>query len=467
MASTEAKFLEGSLLKHITVMSVTAAIGLLALFVVDLVDMLFISMIGNAELAAAVGFSGSILFFTTSISIGVSIAAGALVAQAIGKGNTLGAQQIMTHILLLGVIVSTIFVVIIWNQLENLTALTGASGQTQVLAINYLKIIIPTMPLMMCGIIAAATLRSYGEATLSTLSTLAAGFVNAVLDPIFIFGFNMGLEGAAWATAISRLAMVVVAFWPIYRKYGGLSPISLPKFISDIKPIFAIALPAILANVATPIGNAYVTRMSAQFGQDAVAGMAAIGRLTPIAFTLIFALSGAIGPIIGQNFGAGKYDRVRQAFNESMLFIIIYVACVVIILFALRTQIVDLFGLQGAGRDLVLLFCGPLSLAWIFNGIIFVSNASFNNLGHPFYSTWVNWGRNTIGIIPFVWIGANLADAEGVLIGQMAGGIFVAMISWWLALSVIKKAGSLSETELENPVFSKHRRLFSLLNHRR
>jgi Na+-driven multidrug efflux pump len=85
--SQQAVFLKGSLLRHITVMSLTASVGLMAVFVVDFVDMIFISMLGKAELAAAVGYAGAILFFISSFGIGVAIAAGALVAKSLGAGD--------------------------------------------------------------------------------------------------------------------------------------------------------------------------------------------------------------------------------------------------------------------------------------------------------------------------------------------------------------------------------------------
>ena len=83
----QAKFLTGNLFRHVTVMSLTAALGLVAVFAVDLIDMVFISMLGQDALAAAVGYAGAILFFTTSFGIGMAIAAGALVARALGSGD--------------------------------------------------------------------------------------------------------------------------------------------------------------------------------------------------------------------------------------------------------------------------------------------------------------------------------------------------------------------------------------------
>jgi len=198
-------------------------------------------------------------------------------------------------------------------------------------------------------------------------------------------------------------------------------------------------VPAILTQLATPVGQAFVTRAMAEFGEVAVAGMAIVGRLTPLAFAVIFALSGAVGPIIGQNFGAGNARRVRGAFNAGVLFVGIYVVLAAVALFALRVPIVQLFQAEGLAKDLVFLFCGPLALTFFFNGVVFVCNASFNNLGHPFYSTWINWGRHTLGTVPFVLVGAWAFGAPGVLIGQAAGGVLFGVLAWVLALRVMEK----------------------------
>jgi len=198
-----------------------------------------------------------------------------------------------------------------------------------------------------------------------------------------------------------------------------------------------------------------------------VAGMAIVGRLTPVAFALIFALSGAVGPIIGQNFGAGLIHRVRETFKDALIFTGLYIALASLLLFVLRAPIADAFGATGETRTLVYLFCGPLALAWFFNGVIFVGNAGFNNLGHPLYSTGINWGRNTLGTIPFVAVGAALYGAPGVLIGQAAGGIIFAGISQYCAQRLIHQLESGQAPLRERPHFSRRARLLQLFEHRR
>ena len=193
-----------------------------------------------------------------------------------------------------------------------------------------------------------------------------------------------------------------------------------------------------LANVATPVGTAIVMREMATYGTDAVAGIAIIGRLVPVAFSVVLALSGAIGPIIGQNFGANLPARVQEAFIAALKFTLVYVVVVSAILFATRGLIADAFGAIGEDRTLLFLFCGPIALTFVFNGAIFVSNASFNNLGKPLYSTYVNWATNTLGIWPFVLVGSALMGAEGILIGRALGTAVFGILATVLALRLTR-----------------------------
>ncbi|MEM1235143.1 MAG: MATE family efflux transporter, partial [Pseudomonadota bacterium] len=450
-----AKFLEGSLFKHISVMSFTASIGLVAVFLVDFIDMVFISMLGKDELAAAIGYAGAILFFTSSFGIGMAIASGALVARPLGAGDEALAREKASSSLLWGVIFSAIFAALVWFNIPSLVKLMGASGATADLAANYLRIIIPSLPLLLIGMVGGAILRAYGDARRSMFATVAGGVVNAVLDPILIFGLDLELTGAAIASVFARVAIAYFALRPVFRHHGGLEKPGVAMLMRDIAPLAVIAFPAILTQLATPIGQAYVTRAMAEFGADAVAGMAIVGRLTPVSFAVLFALSGAIGPIIGQNYGAKLFDRVEKAFKEGLLFCAAVVVVVTVALFFLREPLALLFQAEGLVRQLLFLFCGPLALLWFFNGVIFVTNASFNNLGHPFYSTWVNWGRHTVGTIPFVILGASFYGAPGVLIGQALGGAIFAAVS----LVLVFRVQRLAREEAQEPAQTHERQM--------
>ncbi len=458
----EAVFLNGSLMRHVTRMSLTTSIGLMAIFAVDFVDMVFISMLGNDALAAAVGYAGTLLFFTNAINIGLSIAAGALVARELGAGRPEQARHYASSVATLGLIVGSITSGLVLLNISFLLSLLGAEGEVLRLATRYVSIILPTMWVMSIAMAAMAVLRAHGDARRSMMATIYGGLVNAVLDPILIFGVGLGLDGAAIASVVARVCMLAAALGPALRVHQGFARPSLKLVGRDLRPVRAIAIPAVLTNVATPIGNAIVVREIAQYGTDAVAGMAVIGRLLPVAFSVIFALSGAIGPIIGQNFGAEKFDRVRAAYLAGIKFTAIYVLGMAAILFLLRAPIADLFVAQGETRVLIYLFCGPLALASFFNGVIFVANASFNNLGHPVYSTWINWGRHTVGTWVFATLGSYLAGAPGVLLGQAFGGVIFAVISWVMVMRVVS---GLQRSQAIEP-FADQNRLHSLFGRR-
>lgn len=464
MAEARAVFLEGNLFRHISIMALTSSVGLMAVFAVDFIDMIFISMLGNAELAAAVGYAGAILFFTTSFGIGMAIAAGALVARALGQSDEELAKAQAAASLVWGVVFGTLFAVAVWVNIASLAALMGATGETLDLAVHYLQIIIPSLPFLIVGMVGGAILRAHGDARRAMMATIWGALVNAMLDPILIFGLGLDLTGAALASVAARLVIAGTALIPIFRHHGGLVRPGIPELSISLPPILTIAGPAILTQLASPIGQVVVTRAMANFGEAAVAGMAIVGRMTPVAFGVIFALSGAIGPVIGQNFGAGRMDRVRQAYRDGILFCGIFTVGMTAILFALREPIIALFGAEGITRDLLVLFCGPLALAFFFSGVIYVANASFNNMGHPFRSTAINWGLHTVGTVPLVFAGAGLFGAAGVLIGQALAGVIFAGIA---TVMVRRMMDGQADAPVPQEPFDRQARLMSLMHRRR
>lgn len=439
MTQGQAKFVEGSLFRHVAVMSLTASVGLMAIFVVDLINMVYISWLRDPVLTAAVGYAGAVLFFTTAVGIGLSVGVSALVARAVGARDPALARDRATAGLVLGAGVGVLFAAVVWLLLPPIVGLLGAEGRVGEETLWFLQLSVPGQPLLMVAMVGAAVLRAHGEARRSMMVTVWGAIVLAALDPVLILWADLGLTGAALAGWGSRLAMVVMALWPIWRRHGSFGVVS-GRMIADLAPALgAISAPAVLTQLATPVGQAIITRMVAGYGEAAVAGMAIAGRLTPVAFGMIFALSGAIGPIIGQNLGAKRMDRVRRGFWDAMLFCALVIIGMSALLFLARAPIADVFHAEGVTRDLLYLFCGPLSLLFFFNGMIFVANAACNNLGAAFQSTLVNWGRHTLGTVPFaLWLGATHGP-QGVLVGQAVGGIVFGLLAVFLALRVMDR----------------------------
>jgi putative MATE family efflux protein len=431
--SNAAKFVEGSLMRHIIVMSSTSAVGLVSIFLVDLLDMWFISLLGDSRLVAAIGFATTLTFFATSISIGTSIAAGALVSKCLGSKDRKLAKEYATNTLIIASIVSVLCVIIMLLSMDTLLGLLGAKGYVAQVAKTYLVIVMPASVLLAVGLGASAALRATGDAKGSMMSTLSGGAVNAVLDPILIFSLGLGVTGAAIASVFARLAVFSYAISRAHFKHRLLARPSAKSFKLCRRHILNIAFPAMITNMATPFSNAYVTSAIAVYGNSYVAGYAVIGRLVPVCFGFLFSLSGAIGPILGQNFGAGMWDRLERALKDSLVIIIIFSFAVSFLLWFWQDSIINLFKLDLQASDIVSLFCTFIAITFIFNGMLFVSNAAFNNLGSPRLASALNVGKATIGTVPFVILGSQYWGAGGVLIGQAAGSILFGLLAYRVA----------------------------------
>ncbi len=435
------------------VMTSTAAFGLMAIFLVDFADMYFLSLLGEIELAAAIGYAGSVLFFTSSLSIGIAVAMGALVARAIGADEEMRAKRYVGTVGVFALLVTIPVALAIWHLVPELLQALGAQGRAHELASSYLRIIVPSMPVLALAMASGGVLRAIGDPKLAMYSTLAGGLVNAVLDPFFIFTLDLGVQGAAIASVISRFTVLAVGLYGVVKIHRMAKLCALRDVGADLPAIFTIAGPAMLANVATPVGNAYVTASMAQFGDGPVAGYSVIGRLIPVAFGAVFALSGAIGPIVGQNFGAGLLPRVRRSLIDALLLLIVYVGVVSLILYLARYQLAALFNAGTEATALISFFCTFIALSFGFNGALFTANAAFNNLGRPQWSTLSNWGRSTLGTIPFAWFGANVLGAEGVLAGQAVGGVVFGVIAMIVAFRLLNR---LQEKPLAAPLEHRH-----------
>lgn len=433
------KFVVGSLLRHILVMSGAGGVGLGAIFLSDLANIVFLSWLNDRAVLSAVGYASSILYFTIAIGIGLGIAATTMVSRTLGQRRRLRAARysVNAHIasLVAGVIAAALmFLTIPWL----LTAL-GADGRTHELATRYLVIVTIGLPALGLAMTSASVLRAAGDARRAMNVTLYGAVVNTILDPILIFGFGLGIDGAAWATVGARLAFMAVGLHGVVRVHGLTARPRLPAFAADVPTFTTIAVPAILTNIASPVSNAYVTAAIATHGDDAVAGWAIIGRILPVAFGAIYALSSSIGPIIGQNYGAEESARVRDAFKLALAVNVGFTAAAWIVLALLSPSLVGLFGVTGAAADLITLFNVWLAPLFAFMGALFVVNAVFNTLDFPHYATLLNWGRATLGTIPLVHLGSWLAGAEGVLTAHMAGGILFGCLAVWLCLRLFDR----------------------------
>jgi putative MATE family efflux protein len=424
-------------MRHVVTMTLTGAVGLMALFLVDLADLYFLSLLNDTSVTAAIGFAGTISFANLSMGIGIGIASAALVARNLGAQNPERARDLATSSLLFALIVSAGYTLLIAVFCEPLLRLLGASGEALELGKIFIWTLTPGFILLAGGLSCSFSLRGLGDAKRAMYITLSIAAVTAILDPIMIFQFGLGIQGAAIANVLAYAVALITGLHGLSRVHEFLRPLSLRGLRRDFSEIWGIAFPAILTQLATPFAAAYTTYAVAPYGNEAVAASAIIGRIVPVAFGIIFALSGSVGPIIGQNYGARDFDRVRQTLYDGLKFCAVYTIATSALLFLFRYQLSDLFLASGRTKELILYFCTFLALSWAFAGAQFVANAAFNNLGRASLSSWTNWAKATVGTIPVAMAGGSIAGPEGILTGIAIGSVIFGITTIVMAYRIV------------------------------
>jgi putative MATE family efflux protein len=418
----QAVFVTGSTMRHVITMTATGSIGLMAIFLVDFLSLLYVSWLGRPAATAGVGFATLVLFLSTSVNIGFLIAVSALASKEIGAGNRQRARDIAGSTIALMVLTSVVVAGLMLAATPMILTWLGASGEAYDIAFRFLMIAMPSNILMALGMGFSGALRAVGDAKKAMYVTLSGGIVTAGLDPLLIFWAGLGTDGAAWTTVVSRISFVIVGYWGAVMVHDIVARPRASHLAGDMRLATVIAVPAVLTNLATPVANIFVASTMSQFGDKAVAAFAIIDRIVPLAFGVLFALSGAVGPILGQNWGARRFDRMRQTLKDATIFCAAFVLPMWVLLMLGRNQLVELFHVTGLTAELLKLFTIVSGPMWLTLGGLFVANAAFNNLGYPLYSTAFNWGRATIGTLPMVWLGAHFGGAIGALYGVAAGG---------------------------------------------
>lgn len=441
----EAKFVTGSIMRHVLVLASTASVGLVSVFAVDLIDLYYLSMLQDQAIVASLAFAASIMFFNMSFSIGLSIAMSATVARAIGAKENDKARHLALNNFVLSIGFTSILGVFTWFYRDDLLRIVGAEGASLDYASRYLSIILPSLPFLSLAMSGGGLVRAIGAPKLAMYAMLSGSVVNLILDPIFIFWLDMNIEGAAWASFAARISIGGASLYIIYVMHDFRAKFSSKILKQQLPIIAAIALPAMATQLASPIGNAFMTWEMAKYGESYMAGWSLAGRVSPVVFGVLFALSGAIGPIYGQNFGARNFERVRRTLLDSVTFVVLYCLFASVLFYLAIDYVIAAFSLSGDAKtfmEFVAIWIGP---TFGFYGMLFVANAAFNNLGYPLISTAFNFGKATLGTMPFVMYGSYVLGAEGIFIGNGAGNVIFGMGALFACLYVINKLANLND----------------------
>lgn len=435
--NSQVDLLEGDVASTLKQMTIPMIYGMILLMTFNLVDTFFVGLLGTQPLAA-ISFTFPITFTVISLTIGLGIGTSAVIAKALGKGDNDSAKDSGTAALLLTAFVVGLLSFVGYLYTDEIFTLLGASKELLPLIHQYMDIWYISSVCLIGPMIGNAILRASGDTKTPSKIMGGAGLINAVLDPILIFGFGpipaMGIEGAAIATVISWVCGLAFVLYTIGYKRQLIHTALIPvkQLVRASKSILHIGLPAAGANMLTPIAAAVLTAIVATYGESAVAAFGVGSRIESIACLVVLAMSMTLPPFISQNFGAGKMERVELSFKTSVKFVLIWQVFIYFILVLSSSFIADIFSKEEAVADIIKLFIWTLPLGYGLQGIIILTNSSFNALHKPMVALVLSIIRLFVCYVPLAYLGSLIYGLEGFFIGALLGNLLMAIISYKL-----------------------------------
>jgi putative MATE family efflux protein len=426
--------------------SIPAIIGMLVNALYNVVDRIFIGQgVGSLGIGATtIAFPVMLIMMAFSMLIGVG--ANSLVSIRLGQNRREEAEGIFGNAFVLLVLSSLILSVIGLVILEPFLRFLGASEQMLPYAKDYLQIILIGGVFQSVGMGMNNFIRSEGNPKIAMYTMLIGAAINTVLDPVFIFIFHWGMKGAAIATI---LAQAVSALWVVLYFFRSSSLLKINRKsmrlrIGYIFNIFALGAAPFAMQLAASVLNWIMNKGLGTYGGDvAISGMGIVNSITTLMIMPLFGINQGVQPIIGYNYGAAKYDRVKEAYKLAVIFATTIVVIGWIITRLFPAQLVYLFNRKD--QELVTFGTFAIRRFLMFLPIIgfqIISSNYFQAVGKPMHSALLGLSRQILILIPALLILPLFFGLNGIISAGPLADVLSALITGTFIIIEMRKLDS-------------------------
>jgi putative MATE family efflux protein len=381
-----------------------------------------------------------------SLSIGLGAGTSSVIARALGACEP-GVPRLVADALILTFLLAAVCAVVGVAEARPLARLLGAGPDLVPSIAAYLQVWFPTAILILLPQVGLSAARAAGDATFQGVAMIASTLLNLAFAPIAIsgaFGFHgFGLVGAPISTALAWLPMLGATLWRLhYLRILSFDHLRLDEFLHSSKRILRVGVPAAATNTVIPVSAGIITALLARYGHDVVAGFGLGSRVESVAMVPFFALSAVMNPFAGQNFGAGRTLRVREAMRVTSIFCGVSGAVLAVGLFFGRHWIASRFTGDGAVITSATLYLALVPISYGPGGVIAIANAAFNGLNRPFSAVIVSVARTLLVNVPVAWALGRMFGVPGIFLGICISNVLVGVASGLWVMSVTTPAES-------------------------
>ncbi len=431
------KTLLGDPKKAIRKISGPMIIAMLVQTLYNIVDGIWVAGLGSDRLAA-VGLFFPVFMIILSLATGISVGGSSAISRKIGAKNKRHADTAAGHTLFMGIVVAILITVIILPLLRKIFIAMGAEVSVVDLIVNYGKIIIGGSFILIFNNIASGILRGEGD-TKRVMYAMGLGSVlNIILDPLFIYTLNMGINGAAWATIVSMIITSILVFYWLFVKKNTFVTFHFNKFklnLKIVKEILRVGVPASLAHMSMAaaifILNYFIITSD---GTDGVAVFTSAWRIVMIGLVPLIGISIGVTAVTGAAFGAKNPNKLAIGYFYGIKIGFLIELIIVFLIFVFASQLTYLFTYSKDTAHISGSLITTLrQLVWFLPMVPLgmLTSAMFQGIGKGENSLILTVMRTLIFQILFSWIlGVKLGyGLSGICWGVVSGNIFASLIA--------------------------------------
>ena len=448
-----AVLIEGPVGRTLVKLMIPMVFGIISMVAFNLVDTILVGRLGAVELAA-LSYTFPVVMVIMSLAMGLGTGASAVISVAIGEGNHTRVRRLTTDSIFLSLLIVMIFVIA--GQLSIGPVFTALGAPPHILAHTrrYMRIWYFGMICVVVPMVGNNAIRASGDTKTPAIIMTIAALINLAVDPLLIFGLGpfpkLGIAGAAIATVCARTTTLIVSLYVLgVRKKMLTSRIpSMRELLDSWKRILYIGIPAASTRIIIPLAMGVITRLLSSYGPETVAGYGVASRIEFFLLTTVLALSVVLAPFLGQNWGAGLYDRVRKGVRFSKQFSLIYGTASIGVLVLIAKPLASIFSKDAAVIANIASYLLIVPFGYGLQGVFLMCVSAMNVLNKPLYAALLSVVQMFALYIPLAYFGSRFFGYRGVY-GTLAVSYILAGIFAHLVLNrILDKKGDQKRWQL-------------------
>lgn len=421
-------------------LGIPMVISLLVAALYNVVDTYFVSGLGKEAVAAvSVAFPIQLIFLGIGLTFGAG--AGSYISRLLGGNNKKEASIVATVALISSAILGIITAIALFCYLEDVLKFMGAIPSIMEISKSYTGIFIVGGILGTVNVTLGNLAVAQGAAKISLKAMIVGSISNMILDPIFIFGLNLGVRGAAIATLIAR---VITSLMYLIYFIGdkNLIEIKLPNFkptFAIYKEVLKIGISMLILQILQTISISKISYAASFYGEEAIAAMGIVLRIVTLGTNVVFGYMKGLQPLAGFNYGAKNYERVREAIKASIKWTNVFCVLWTVIVYIFAPSILSIFGTDENVLNIAMPALRAALIMFITFGFQFTYSTLYLSTGKALGGVFLNSLRQGIVFIPIILLLPKFMGLNGVIYAQTISDLITTIITIPFAISIHKK----------------------------